>query len=131
MGISRESRTAKIFGYPILSQELVKLRTLNFVHTFIGSITIKAHEKMGKVAVGIVRESPKFLGAGTHMGRIVRSSLKPLLSLASIEDAACIRDPASCDSWSVGLFDVSCFMRGCSVFLYTFCVYSRKLVHVQ
>ena len=23
------------------------------------------------------------------------------------------------------------FMRGCSVFLYTFCVYSRKLVHVQ
>ena len=36
-----------------------------------------------------------------------------------------------CDSWSVGLFDVSCFMRGCSVFLYTFCVYSRKLVHVQ
>ena len=36
-----------------------------------------------------------------------------------------------CDSWSVGLFDVSCFMRGCSGFLYTFCVYSRKLVHVQ
>ena len=28
-------------------------------------------------------------------------------------------------------FDVSCFMRSCSVFLYTFCVYSRKLVHVQ
>ena len=37
----------------------------------------------------------------------------------------------NCDSWSVGLFDVSCFMRGCSGFLYTFCVYSRKLVHVQ
>ena len=36
-----------------------------------------------------------------------------------------------CDSWSVGLFDVSCFMRGCSGFLYTFCMYSRKLVHVQ
>ena len=27
-----------------------------------------------------------------------------------------------CDSWSVGLFDVSCFMRGCSDFLHTFCV---------
>ena len=38
---------------------------------------------------------------------------------------------SDCDSWSIGLFDVSCFMRGCSVFLYTFCVYSRKLVHVQ
>jgi len=37
----------------------------------------------------------------------------------------------ACDSWSVGLFDVSCFMKGCSVLLYTFCVYSRKLVHVQ
>ena len=36
-----------------------------------------------------------------------------------------------CDSWSVGLFDVSCFMNSCSDFLYTFCVYSRKLVHVQ
>jgi len=62
VGISRESRTAQIFGYPILSQERVKLRTLNFVHTFIGSISTKAHEKMGKVAVGIVKESPKFLG---------------------------------------------------------------------
>ena len=28
-------------------------------------------------------------------------------------------------------FDVSCFMSSHSVFLYTFCVYSRKLVHVQ
>jgi len=34
----------KIFGYPILSQERVKLRTfvVNFVGTFIGT---KAHEK--------------------------------------------------------------------------------------
>jgi len=32
-------------GYPLLSQERVKLRTSNFVGTFIGSIGTKAHEK--------------------------------------------------------------------------------------
>jgi len=32
-----------IFGYPLLSQERVKLRTSNFVRTFIGSIGTKAH----------------------------------------------------------------------------------------
>ena len=57
VGISRESRTAQIFWVPQLSQERVKLQTLNFVRTFIGSSTTKAHEKMG-----IVRESRKFLG---------------------------------------------------------------------
>jgi len=35
----------KFFGYPLLSQEPVKLRTSNFVGTFIGSIGTKAHEK--------------------------------------------------------------------------------------
>jgi len=35
----------KFFGYPLLSQERVKLRTSNFVGTFIGSIGTKAHEK--------------------------------------------------------------------------------------
>jgi len=29
---------SKFFGYPLLSQERVKLRTINFVGTFIGSI---------------------------------------------------------------------------------------------
>ena len=64
MGISRESRTAQIFGVPhIISGTGIKLRTLNFVHTFIRSITTKAHEKkLGKVAVDIVKESRKFLG---------------------------------------------------------------------
>ena len=33
------------FGYPLLSQERVKLRTLNFVRTFILSVVTKAHEK--------------------------------------------------------------------------------------
>jgi len=36
---------SKFFGYPLLSQERVKLRTSNFVGTFIGSIGTKAHEK--------------------------------------------------------------------------------------
>jgi len=33
----------KFFKYPLLSQEHVKLRTSNFVRTFIRSITTKAH----------------------------------------------------------------------------------------
>ena len=39
--------TDKFFGYPLLSQERVKLRTSNFVGTFIGSIGTKAHENVG------------------------------------------------------------------------------------
>jgi len=35
----------KFFGYPLLSQERVKLQTSNFVGTFIGSIGTKAREK--------------------------------------------------------------------------------------
>jgi len=35
--------TDKIWGYPLSSQERVKLRTSNFVSTFIGSIGTKAH----------------------------------------------------------------------------------------
>jgi len=37
---------SKFFGYPQLSQERVKLRTLNFVGKFIGSIGTKAHENV-------------------------------------------------------------------------------------
>jgi len=35
----------KCFGYPLLSQERVKLRTSNFVGTFIWWIGTKAHAK--------------------------------------------------------------------------------------
>jgi len=35
----------KFFGYPLLFQERVKLRTSNFAGTFIGSIGTKGHEK--------------------------------------------------------------------------------------
>jgi len=36
-------------GYPLLSQERVKLRTSNFVGAFIGSIGTKAHENVGNM----------------------------------------------------------------------------------
>jgi len=49
----------KFFGYPLLSQEKLrtKLRTSNFVETFIGSIGMKGHENVGSSSRGrIVRE---------------------------------------------------------------------------
>ena len=45
MGVSRDC--ANFFGYPLLSQQLVKLRTSNFVGTFIGSTGTKAYENIG------------------------------------------------------------------------------------
>jgi len=38
----------KFSGYPLLSQERVKLRTSNYAGTFIRSIGTKAHENVGK-----------------------------------------------------------------------------------
>jgi len=53
----------KYFGYPLLSQVRVKLRTSYFVGTFIGSIGTKAHETVANSCRGrIVRESRKFSG---------------------------------------------------------------------
>jgi len=39
----RMKRLPNFFGYPLLSQERVELRTSNFACTFIGSIGTKAH----------------------------------------------------------------------------------------
>ena len=52
---------SNFFGYPLLSQGRVKLRTSNFVGTFIGSIGTKAHESVRNSAVGVVK-SRKFSG---------------------------------------------------------------------
>jgi len=65
----------KFFGYPLLSQERVKLRTSNFVGTFIESIEQKPMKMLGIVAVGVVRQSRKFSGH-PYVGRIARSSLR-------------------------------------------------------
>ena len=50
----------KFLGYPLLSQERVKLRT--FVRTFIGSIGAKAHENVGNSSDGRSHEVPKISG---------------------------------------------------------------------
>jgi len=66
----------KFFGYPLLSQEWVKLRTSSFVGTFIGSIGTKAHENVGNSGRGrIVGESRKCSGH-PYVGRIAWSSLR-------------------------------------------------------
>jgi len=55
----------KFWGYPLLSQKRVKLRTSNFIGTFVGSIGTKTHKMLGIVAVCVVRESRNF--QGTHV----------------------------------------------------------------
>ena len=64
--------------YPLLSQELVKLRMSNFVCIFTGSIGFseqKSIKKSGKEVVGVDRDSRKFSGQ-RYIGRIARSSLR-------------------------------------------------------
>ena len=46
MGVSRDC--PNFFGYPLLSQERVKLRTLNLVGTLTGPIRIKALKNFGE-----------------------------------------------------------------------------------
>ena len=53
----------KYFGYPLLSQERVKLRTSNFVGTFIGSIGTKTHENVGNSGRGRSHGFPKIFRA--------------------------------------------------------------------
>jgi len=53
----------KFFGYPLLSQELVKLRTSNFVGTFIGWVGTKAHENVGNSGRGHSQGVPKIFSA--------------------------------------------------------------------
>jgi len=58
------SRDCPIFlGYPLLSQERVKLRTSNLAGIFTGSIRIKAHLKiLEKTERGRIQGLPKFFG---------------------------------------------------------------------
>ena len=51
------------FGYPLLSQERVKLLTSNFVGTFIGSIGIKTLENVGNSSRGRSQGVPKIFSA--------------------------------------------------------------------
>jgi len=63
------------FVYPLLSQERVKLRTANFVGTFIGLSEQKPVKMLGIVAVGVVRECRNFSGH-PFIGCTARSSLR-------------------------------------------------------
>ena len=63
------------FGYLRLSQEWVKLQNSNFACTFIDSVGTKPVKNTGKAAVGLVRDSRKFLGH-PYIRRIARSSLQ-------------------------------------------------------
>ena len=53
----------KFFGYPLLSQERVKLRTSNFVGTFIALIGTKSHENVGNSGRGRSQGVPKIFRA--------------------------------------------------------------------
>ena len=64
-------------GDPLLSEERVKLRTSNFVGTFIGSIGTKAHENVGNSS----RMSRKFSVhpcVGRNVARLVCSATKSM-----------------------------------------------------
>ena len=54
------------FGYPLLSQERVKLRTSNFVGTFIGSIRTKAHKNCKNSSRGRSQGVSKIFRAPTY-----------------------------------------------------------------
>ena len=58
----RIQRLSKFFGYPLLSQERVKLRNSNFVGTFVGSIGTKDHEKCWVLSRGRSQGVPKIQG---------------------------------------------------------------------
>jgi len=67
---------SKFFGYTLLSQERVKLRTSNFVGTFIGSIgTKKPMKNFGNSSRGRSQESRKFSGH-SRIGRTARLCLR-------------------------------------------------------
>ena len=71
--------TAQIFGYPLLSQERVKLRTSNLVGTFIGSIGTKAHENVGNSGRGRSQGVPKIF-----MAPICRAHCAVIFAIAQL-----------------------------------------------
>jgi len=64
VGVSSDCR---IFWVPPLSQERIKLRTSNFVATFIGSIQTKAHENAGNSSRGRSQGVSKIFRALMYM----------------------------------------------------------------
>jgi len=56
----------KFFGYPLLSRERVKLRTSNFVGTFIGGSEQKSMKNCGNSSRGRSQGVPKNFRAPTY-----------------------------------------------------------------
>ena len=65
----------KFFGYPLLSHERVKLRTSNFVCTFLVSIGKKSITNFWKSSRERSEDSQNF-SVHPYIGRIARSSLR-------------------------------------------------------
>ena len=67
----------KFLEYPLLSQERIKIRTSNFVCTFLVSIGTKNPLKIsGKVVAGGGCEDSRNFSGYPYIGRIARSSLR-------------------------------------------------------
>jgi len=65
----------KFLGYPLFSQERVKLRTSTFVRTFLVSIETKVHYNFLESSRVRSEDSQNFSGH-PYIGRIARSSLR-------------------------------------------------------
>ena len=83
MGVSRDCPI--FWGYPLLSQKQVKLRTSNFVGTFIGSIGTKAHENAGNSGRGRSQGVPKIFRAP-----ICRAHCAVILAIAQLACYVCM-----------------------------------------
>ena len=68
----------KFFAYPLLSQERVKvkLRTSNFVRTFLVSIGTKVHYKFLDKYSRVHSEDSQNFSGHPYIARIARSSLR-------------------------------------------------------
>jgi len=78
------SMDCPFFGYLLLSQERVKLRTSNFVGTFMGSIGTKAYENVGNSGRGRSQGVPKIFRAPICMAHLAVIFAIAQLSCSSI-----------------------------------------------
>ena len=80
MGVSTDCRN--FFQYPLLFQERVKLRTSDFVCTFLVSIGKKFVKNFGKSSRGLVRNLEIFQGTHYVAHRAVVFAIKSSLTTA-------------------------------------------------
>ena len=85
----------KFFGCPLLSQERVKLRTSNFVGTFIGSIGTKARDNVGNSGRGRSHAVPKISRAP-----ICRAHCAVIFAIAQLSCISCVPNAESVDQSS-------------------------------